>query len=252
MKNLFKYLESNGIILLRNNSKYPILSFEKVLLENQKLQIPKNEINLFIKKFIDEVYKNKLGMEYIFWGNLKCLISREVFSSLYSLKINKTKKNQPLKKLTKEKYTEFEKRVYDFIARQNVTPQKYLENFFETLTTKSRNELDNALKRLQKDFWIIKVGQDKNLGQLWKVAWKYDRRFTRKVLKINRNEAIKKVVQYIIKSSNGITRPQIKKVLKNFVSNEEIDQVVTSLILENQVGFHKTLIINGKKALVAQ
>ncbi|RCK73584.1 MAG: hypothetical protein IGBAC_0032 [Ignavibacteriae bacterium] len=252
MKNLFNYLESNGIILVKHNSKYPILSLEQVILDHLKYQLPKNEVNLFIKKFLEEMYKNKYGIEHNGLGNLRCILSRNMFASLYSLKIQKTQNNKPLKKLPKNLYSKFEIEVYDFISKQKITPQKYLQYFFQTQTSKSRKELEKILKRLQRDFCIVKVGQDKKLGQLWKIACKYDGRLTKKILKLSRKEAIKNIVFYIIKSSNGISRPQIKKLLKNIATGDEIDLVVTSLILNNQVEFHKTLVVNGKKALIAQ
>lgn len=252
MKNLFNYLESNGIILIRQNSKFPISSIEKVILERLKYQLPKSEISIFIKKFIDDMYMKKLGIEHNGLANLKCIISRDMFACLYSLKIQKTKRNKPLKKLPKNNYTNFEREVYNFILKQQVIPQKFLQNFFETITIKSRRELDKILKRLQREFWIIKVGYDQKLGPLWKTAWRYDGRLTKRVLKLPRKEAIKKIVYYIIKSSDGISRPQIKKILKGFATDDEIDYVVTSLILNNQVEFHKTLVVNGKKALIAQ
>lgn len=251
MKNLFKYLESNGIILIRRNSKFPIIPFEKAISEHLKYQLPKSEIDFFFKKFLEEVYKNKLGIEHNGLANLNCIISRDMFACLYSLKIRKTKNNKPIKKLPKNNYSNFEREIYDFILSQRVTPQKYLQNVFEPITIKSRRELDKILKRLQKEFWIIKVGHDQKLGHLWKAAWKYDGRLTKRVLKLPRKEAIKKIVHYIIKSSEGISRPQIKKILKEFATNEEIDQVVTTLILDNYVEFHKTIVVNGKKALVA-
>lgn len=252
MKNLFRYLESNGIILIRQNSKFPIISLDKVIFDHLKYQLPKSEINLFIKKFLEEMYKNKFGIEHNGLSNLRCIISRDMLACLYSLKIQRTKNNTPLKKLPRNYYTNYEIEVYDFIVKQKITPQKYLQYFFDTMLIKSKKELDKILKKLQREFWIFKVGYDKKLGQLWKAAWKYDGRLTKKVLKLSRKEAIRKIIHYIIKSSEGISRPQIKKILKNFASNDEIDQVVTSLILNNQVGIHKTLVINGKKALIAQ
>lgn len=251
MKNLFKYLNTNGIILINQNKKFPIHSFEKVVIEHLKFQLPKNELNLYLKKFLDEMYKNKFGIEYNGLGNLKSIISRDMFTCLYSLKILKTQKNTPLKKLPKSNYGSLEREIYNFITQQKVTPQKYLNNYFETSSIKGKNEIEKALKKLQKELLIVKIGQDKLLGNLWKPAWAYDMRLTKKILKLQRGEAIKKIIFYLIKSSNGITRPQIKKILKNFVSNEEIDRVVTSLILDNFVVFHKTIVVNGKKALIA-
>lgn len=250
MKNLFHYLEENGIILTRHSKKFPLHSLQEIMENHLKYMIPRNEVRFFIRRFYQEMHRNKLGIEIPILGNSSFIVSKELFPYFYSLKIRKTKHNTLLKKLPFNEYTKFEREIYNFILTQKVTPQKSIQYFFDLTTHNDKLELEKTLKILNQNFWILKVGSDYEQGNLWKPASLFDKKLTKKALMLKREEALETVIFYVIKNSNGITRPLIKKIFKNFAQGEEIDQTITRLILNHRVAIHKTLIINGKKALV--
>ncbi len=165
------------------------------------------------------------------------------------MQIERTSRNNTFKNLPIKRYTPLERELYNIIFKEGPVSRKSLILRLNLTTRKSRKILDQTLNKLWKKLWIIRVGKSAE-GNIWKTTSTFYKQLTKKALGVKRNVALENLIVAVINSSVAITRHQIRQLLKNIASYEEINETITSLILKNVIQIDPYIIIQAKKALI--
>ncbi|MBU2636988.1 MAG: hypothetical protein KJ963_07890 [Bacteroidetes bacterium] len=247
---LAKFVNHVGIALIRTNEKFPLPSLLTAINGNydNHSQISKNELKPFLDDFFNTIHRTKQAVEVISFDESTCVVSEKVFINLYALQIERSSKNSTFNNLPIKRYTRFERELYEIVHKEGPVSRKSLILRLNLTTRKSRKLLDQTLNKLWKKIWIIRVSKSAE-GNIWKATSTFDKQITKKALSIKRNVALDNLIVAVINSSVAITRHQIRQLLKNISSYEEVDETITSLILKNVIQIDPSVIIHGKKAL---
>lgn len=247
---LVKFVNHVGIALIRPNEKFPLPSLITAIngTTNNHSQIYRNELKSFLDDFFNTIHRTKRAVEVISFNESTCVVSEKVFINLYALQIERSSKNSTFNNLPIKRYTRLERELYDIILKEGPVSRKSLLLRLNLTTRKSRKLLDQTLNKLWKKLWIIRVSKSAE-GNIWKATSTFDKQITKKALSMKRNVALDNLIVAVINSSVAITRHQIRQLLKNISSYEEVNETITSLILKNVIQIDPSVIIHAKKAL---
>ncbi len=210
----------------------------------------KSEKEIFSTELLNDIRKNKNNFDIVSINGVNAFVSKKFFTNYLALILERSAKNAVYKQLPIKKYTKFERELYVAIFRQGPISRKSLLFLFGLSGKKGRKLLDDALSKLWERLWITRVSFQKDEGAVWKAVVDWDKISIRRALNTGREAAIKEIVLAIIRSGKIITRPQIRRLLKGVASAEEVDSVITALLINKFIDVHPSIIINGKKALV--
>lgn len=210
----------------------------------------RSEKEFFSNENFNNVVRNKTHTHIISIGGKKALITKEIFINFLSLVLERSAKNGVYKQPPIRKYTKLERNLYDEILHQGAVSRKSLVLLFGLSGKKSRKLLDDALMKLWERLWIMRVGFQKEEGSEWQAVINWDKVSVHRALKVDKTRALKTIISAIVRGSKVITRPQIRRLLKGIVSDEEVDKVITGLLTESIIDVSPKVIINGKKGLV--
>ncbi len=210
----------------------------------------KSEKEIFSTSILNEIRKNKITFDIVSINGVNALVSKKFFTNYLALILERSAKNAVYKQLPIKKYTKFERDLYEAILKQGTFSRKSMLFLFGLSGKKGRKLLDDALLKLWERLWITRVSFQKDEGAVWQAVVDWDKISIRRALKTGREVAIKEIVLAIIRSGKVITRPQIRRLLKGVAPAEEVDSVITALLIKKFIEVHPSIIINGKKALV--
>lgn len=210
----------------------------------------KSEKEIFSTHLINEIRKNKNTIDIVSINGVNALVSKKIFTDYLTLILERSVKNTVYKQLPIKKYTKFERDLYETILKQGTTSRKSMIYLFGLSGKKGRKLLDAALSKLWERLWITRVGFQKDEGAIWQAVVNWEKISIRRALKTGREIAIKDIVVALIRSGEIITRPQIRRLLKGVAAADEVDNIITALLIKKSIEVHPSIIISGKKALV--
>lgn len=210
----------------------------------------KSEKEIFSTELLNDIRKNKNTFDIVSINGVNALVSKKFFTNYLSLILERSAKNAVYKQLPLKKYTKFERDLYETNLKQGHISRKSMMFLYGLSGKKGRKLLDDALSKLWERLWITRVGFQTDEGVVWQAVVDWDKISIRRALKTGREVAIKEIVLAIIRSGEVITRPQIRRLLKGVAPAEEVDSVITALLIKKFIEVHPSIIINGKKALV--
>lgn len=210
----------------------------------------KSEKEIFLTELLDDIRKNKNIFDIISINGVNALVSKKFFTIYLALILERSAKNAVYKQLPIKQYTKFERDLYKAILKHAPISRKSIMFLFGLSGKKGRKLLDDALQKLWTRLWITRISFQKDEGTVWQGVVDWDKISIRRALNTGRVVAIKEIVSAIIRSGKVITRPQIRRLLRGVASAEEVDSVITAMLVKNNIEVHPSIIINGKKALV--
>ncbi|MDI6804767.1 MAG: hypothetical protein QME58_13170 [Bacteroidota bacterium] len=211
----------------------------------------KSEKEIFSNELLNDIRKNKDTFDIISFNGVNAFVSKKFFTNYLALILERSAKNAVYKQLSIKKYTKFERDLYEAILQQAPISRKSMMFLFGLSGKKGRKLLDEALSNLWERLWITRVGFQTDEGVVWQAVVDWDKIAIRRALKIRREIAIKEIVLALIRSGKVITRPQIRRLLNGVATAEEVDKVITALLIKKSIEIHQSIIISGKKALIS-
>jgi len=210
----------------------------------------KNGNGFFYNEILNEVRKLRNNFDFVSIGGFNVIVTKEFFTNYLSLLLERSRTNGVYKHLPIGRYTKSERDLYEAMLEHGPISRKSLIYLFGITGKKSRELLDQSLLKLWEKLWITCVSYQKEEGTTWQALVDWDKTSIRKALKMEREEALEKIVLAIVRSSKVITRPQIRRLLKFIATIETIDETITRLMVKNTIDVSPKIIINGKKGLV--
>ncbi len=204
-----------------------------------------------MENFSNRYLHSKKVFEVNLVQNSLGVVSRGWMTALYAILGEANLRRGNGQHSVKRKFSPFELTVHDVIQEKGPLSKKELRLAPNLWRRSSSHKLEKALSKLWKALKILRVGYTRREGTFWEVPHRWDPSLPKEASSLSREKAAEKLIRTFVETAVATNRRRISNAFAGILSPSETSDALQYLLLKRAIIVDKQLVLDGKRAFVA-